>query len=566
MTRFIVISAVNLLMLALMVTLATPQSFIPQMEDVRAPYNPPPFQGFLASPSAPIRRLLSRPSVPLADTLPATPGPDATDEVVTQDVGTVTGCGTEAGTVFNRESRVNASVQHTQAIDLLRNRVSPGVDLVVGGSTDARNLGADSTTGYYVSLDGDCTPEFEGGLPAIFEFSDRGIGSPAIAADPARDAIFMADLRLVFDDTVGVGLFRTTAATLMSSSTCPSGTHGIAAAESCWPTRVHLTHVAGLEAHPQDKPHLAVDERASGTGAGNVYVTATQFDFGQDSTKISLVACRNDLSACSQARVISGSDADAHLSHVAVRPDGEVTVTYVNAVEAGTIAEIRYVRCTPRGAPSAPTCAGPTLVHEEVLPLRFGGFLAAQSFPVATYPQHAHRVDSNGTETYVVWDRCKVAPIGGFVCPDADVVMKASRSNGTNWSGVSDVHTGVQDQFLPAVRTDSSRNIINIAHYSSSQDTTFQRRLRVILHHILPGGGTPDPLDSHTVTTLMDDPSGDPQLRGAQFTDYLGLAARGTGADGQSRAYVHHTAHNVQGTYGGIPVPESNNHLSRLDY
>jgi hypothetical protein len=50
------------------------------------------------------------------------------------------------------------------------------------------------------------------------------------------------------------------------------------------------------------------------------------------------------------------------------------------------------------------------------------------------------------------------------------------------------------------------------------------------------------------------------------FTNVIGLAARGSGAEGASRAYVHFIFGNEQGLYNGIPVPELNNHLGRVDY
>lgn len=89
------------------------------------------------------------------------------EEMTTAALGSVSAvCGTTSGTRFNLEPRANASPQHTQTVDLLR---TAGVDLVVGGSTDLRDVatfGA-SLTGYYVSRDADCAAEFEGRLPDI---------------------------------------------------------------------------------------------------------------------------------------------------------------------------------------------------------------------------------------------------------------------------------------------------------------------------------------------------------------------------------------------------------------
>ena len=65
----------------------------------------------------------------------------------------------------------------------------------------------------------------------------------------------------------------------------------------------------------------------------------------------------------------------------------------------------------------------------------------------------------------MVWDRCKVPLLAlGLVgtCPDADVVMKGSNNNGLTWSALANVNVSNQDQFFPWIRTDRSRNIVNI--------------------------------------------------------------------------------------------------------
>jgi hypothetical protein len=225
-------------------------------------------------------------------------------------------------------------------------------------------------------------------------------------------------------------------------------------------------------------------------------------------------------------------------------------------------------------------CGAESLVHLETQPLRETAGdnpdltagrvgLSVHPFPVFTYPKHDHRMDANGTETYVVWERCKVALLFERLCPDADVVLKASSNDGATWSPLTCLGCGAQDQFFPAIRTDRSRQIVNIAYYSSGSDSTFQRRVRVLLAHINPGASTPDPVtDHHTITTLLNDLSGDflAMEHRSGIGHSIGVAARGTGVDGQSRAYVHYTYNNIQGVYNGQRVPDPNNHLSRFDY
>jgi hypothetical protein len=500
--------------------------------------------------------------------------PPLQPDIQPQDAGTVSSaCGASYGTRFNLEPRVNALPQHTESVDFLRNRVAAGVDLVVGAATDHRDLaGVASRSGYYVNRDADCAPEFEGGLPRLTASSSEvldGFGKPVVAADPARGAIFTADLRDSSSDesasAVAIGLFRTPAATLLNATACPDGTHTAAQSLTCWPTR----RLARTGFPVLRGPHLAVDERASGPGAGNVYLVFADFQFEFD-TRLLLVACTNSLATCTAPVTIDFTHVFVGGGHVAVRPDGQVTITWVTGDSFGM--SVQYLSCPPATPPAAPTCGSPSVVHtwfpvDGNTPDRLVAYPA--DLVLTRRPQHAHRLDANGTETYVVWDQCKTGAGNGLeFCPDADVVMKASRDNGATWSALTCVSCVAQDQFLPAVAADRSRNIINIALYSSSSDATFQRRVRLILYHINPGSATPDPVDAHVITTLLNDPSGDPHkvVPGSGFGESLGIAARGTGVDGQSRAYVHYTYHNIQGTYNGQQVPEPNNHLSRLDY
>jgi hypothetical protein len=254
-----------------------------------------------------------------------------------------------------------------------------------------------------------------------------------------------------------------------------------------------------------------------------------------------------------------------------VRSDGLVTITYVNVEVVNFLQQfqIRYVRCDPSRAPHSPACLPPVLVHNETQPLVFGGSLGAQDFHIATYPKHDHRVDANGIETYVVWDRCKVAPIFGIPCPDADVVMKASNNTGDAWfpGALAPVNISSNDQFFPWISTDRSRNIVNIVYYSSQNDVTFQHRVQVFLHRIIPGGTTPDPItNTHLVTSALNDPSGDLFEGGFFFGDSIGVSARGNGAEGGSRAWVHFTFNTRQGNYGGALAPNQDNRVARVNY
>jgi hypothetical protein len=513
--------------------------------------------------------------------------------------GTVSSaCGTASGTRFNLEPRVNPVPQNETSVDFLPGAGVSGADLVVGGANDFRQLtsgsgtpgdfrgvfGLTNQTGYYVHRDGadanPCAADFEGGLPSLTNPGTGatlvGVGDPVVAADATRKVFFLADERVGQGEgsDSAIAVFRSTPSVLTNAALCPSGTQSEASARQCWPTSI-LVDLGSISTTFDIRPSLAIDERpdGSGVGAGDVYVTGTRSSGGS----IFIAACRSDLSACSSGVAISGSDL-ADLPHVAVRPDGGITATYAvysTFPEHPGKADIKWVTCAPKGAPNAPSCAAPTLITTETQALPYNPFgggagLEAVQSVMHTFPKHSHRRDSNGIETYVVWDRCKVSTAVAYpgltfvdVCPDADLVMAASNDNGQNWA-FAVVDAGVQDQFQPSIATDLSTNIVNIAYYSSQADR-FQHQSRILLRQILPGPSTPDPVTSpQVITTVPMDPSADPFLQGIYIGDYMGLAARGV--PGGSRAYIHYTHTAAGGLYNGVRDPEENNHLSRFDY
>ena len=381
-------------------------------------------------------------------------------------------------------------------------------------------------------------------------------------------------------DDSAIGLFRSTASNLNDLRLCPPGTQTQKQSATCWPTGI-LVNLGHFFNPRSVKPELVVDQRASGTGAGDVYISATESgttngNFRQD---VYITACKNDLSACSPSIVVSGKDKYGDLSSLSLRPDGGVTLTYTVFHSGGgssaAEADIKFVTCSPEGAPKPVTCQPAMLVtHEKQAipfdPFIFGTGLAAAQFVLHTFPKHTHRQDQNGTETYVVWERCKVSTVINFPglafdtqCPDADLVMAASNDNGKTWH-FANVDAGPQDQFQPALSTDPSTNIVNIAYHSSQADP-FQHRAQVLLRQILPGASTPDPVTSATtITTTAMDPNTDPSLQGVFIGYYIGVSTRGVA--GGSRAYIHYMHTAVPGIYNGVSDPEQNNHLSSFDY
>jgi len=491
-----------------------------------------------------------------------------------QDLGTTAPtsapCNASNGVRFNLEPRVKATTQNQAQADFLLNRIAPGDDLIVQGAQDWRgafpsNTWDNSVSGYYVhaSSTADCSVQFEGGLPT-FTFqgdTEMGIGDTFVAADPARDAFFAVDLRFGTNPQQGIGLFRTSASTLLDPKACPSGTHLQAQAASCWMTTPPVFMALAANA-----PRIAIDERATnaGVGAGDVYVVA-------DPLSIFLVACTNGLN-CGQSVLVSGSDSIAEFPDVQVRPDGVITVSYIVVNSVGnTGADIKFATCIPAGAPKPPVCGKPTLVTHlanNLLPNNTTNMELVNYGPVVfTFPKHANRADSgNNFTSFLVYDDCKSPFTQGnppfTVCIDAEVMMTASTDGGQTWSAPVSVDTAPGHHFLPSITTDTSIGIVHITYYSAEGDK-FNHMVRVFRNQINPGGVQLGP--AQAVTKLPD--TIDNSFNNAFLLDlYMGAKSRGNGVSGQSRLYMSFDSTLVPGTYEGEPAPDANNNIIQVSY
>lgn len=479
------------------------------------------------------------------------------------------------GSRFNLEPRPDAVVQAAQSVAFLHDRAGQDIDLVLATATDVRGISAGSSDVFYVQRStSNCQPDLEGEVPEIQNATDLFVpnGTPIAAADPAHDAFFIADIRFgVNTDDGGVGIVRATAASLLNAKACPKGTQHNGSA-GCF-TAASVFNIVSLDTF-LSSPQIAVDQRTKGAGAGDVYTVVTQDDHVSQKVSISLMACTNTTLLCSNPIPVNGKAAQPDFSFVQVLPDGKITITYRNTTFPGINPEdIKFVTCTPNGAPAAPTCSAPVLVVHEKTP-DFDSF-AGVTILDAPYPIHANRLEKDGKTitTFVVYDRCEVPvlqfPIStaGF-CPKTDVVITSSSDGGKTWSPPSKVTKSQGQQFFGTIATDSSTGIVNLAYYSTENDPVRQEHVQVFLAQIAPGTTTVG--NSKLLTSAFADPQAEPPasvlLQPAALGDRLGLAAAGVGTARQSRAYVTFTWNSVFGIYGGVPSVDTNNHLSVFQY
>jgi hypothetical protein len=486
-------------------------------------------------------------------------------------------CNSPNGNLFNLEPRPNAVVQLARSIAVLPNPAGNN-SLVVAVGEDERgseNPGPIiSGDAFYVERTGsDCTPNFEGGLPAILNPNNLFVpnGSVSVVADPARDQFFIVDQDFGGPpDENGVGIYQTTSANLNSTSACPSGTEFGTA--SCF-TTVAVVNITGLDAF-LDNPQIAVDPRTMGVGAGDLYAIVTERNSDNTTFHISLTACTNGLNCGNAISISAKNEKNPDFAWVQVRPDGGVTISYRNTTFPGVNKEeIEFVTCTPAGAPNPPICKSPVLVTSVKTPV-FDTFIGDLPMTDELYPRHVNRLESDGktVTTFMVYDQCDVAVIqqhgiGGPFCSKTDVVMTSSTDDGATWSPVTLVSSSAGQQFFGAIANDTSTGTINIAYYSTQNDF-FQLRPQVFLAQIVPGTssvGTPQLLTSAFADVQATPPisfDAQPQF----FGDQIGIAVTGTGVVGQSTAYVSFTWNSVAGTYDGVSSPDVNNHLTTFQY
>ncbi len=487
-------------------------------------------------------------------------------------------CNSPNGNLFNLEPRPSAVVQVARSLAVLPNPVNNN-DLIVAVGADARGLEANppiiSEDAFYVERSGaNCTPDFEGGFPSILTPLNQLFvplnDSVSVVADPARNQFFIVDLDFsTAPDANGLGIYQMTSANLNNTSACPNGTEFGTA--SCF-TTVAVTNISGLNAF-LDNPHIAVDPRTAGVGAGDLYTVVTQRNSDNKTFHVSLTACTNGLN-CGNSIAISGNDNNPDFAWIQVRPDGGITISYRDTTFPGVNPEdIKFVTCTPAGAPKPPVCGSPVLVITEKNPV-FATAIGDLPMMDQLYPRHVNRLESDGKTitTFLVYDRCDVEAIqqrgvGASFCPKIDVVLTSSNNGGATWSPVTPVTTSPGLQFFGAIANDTSTETVSISYYSTQNDV-FQLRPQVFLAQIAPGTttvGAPQRLTS-AFADVQASPPISLQNQPEFFGDRIGIAATGTGVAGQSRAYISFTWDSVGGTYDGVPSKDVNNHLTTFQY
>jgi len=481
------------------------------------------------------------------------------------------GC-TPNGNIFNVESPQNANLlsQFDESVALLVNDSSNGDDLIVGTAEDRRPLVDQSfpfNDAFYVGRNSsDCGAAVDGGMPLIsFNgqlFEAASVTGPVVAADPAHHAFFFGDLYLAESPDVSeIAILKTTTSDLLNTTNCPNGT--LQNSVPCFEPFAGGVDFSPLNTNPSN-PSLAVDQRKTGTGSGDVYVAANLQTAGQN-LQLTIAACTNDKLTCGQATAINdfGQFDDARPT-IQVRTDGLITISYQRMLSSGSGFQYKFVTCTPNGAPEPPACGNPVVAAQPKNPaIGQGGETAIF---INSRPVHVNRQEAGGKTftTFLIYADCEVpaiqTPLVTF-CPKTNVELTHS-TDGKTWSTPEKVSAAQGQQFESAMALDESTGTVNIAYYSTENDVQ-KLTSQVFLAQILPGStmvSTP-----HQLTKQLYDA----QFFGSFFSgygDHIAVAAGGTGNPGESKAYVHFTGTPVDGLYNGRRFPIDTNTLTRFDY
>jgi hypothetical protein len=225
--------------------------------------------------------------------------------------------------------------------------------------------------------------------------------------------------------------------------------------------------------------------------------------------------------------------------------------------------DIKFVTCTPAGAPNPPVCTAPTVVQKLTGAAPIPLDINLQPF---LFPKHAIRAEAGGKfTTFLVYDNCQspfAPPDSSAECLNAEVLLTTSTDNGKTWSTPVSVDSAAGNHLASNITTDPVTGFTQIAYYSSEGDP-FEHAVQVFRNQINPGSTAPgapqmvtqtlDPLDG-TETTLIPNIS------------FLGAAARGTSPGVTSRLYVSFTSSTVAGTYEGFSAPDLNNSITQVSF
>jgi hypothetical protein len=349
--------------------------------------------------------------------------------------------------------------------------------MLAGWNDSGQFLSTGDLSGYGRSIDGGLTWTDMGVPTTPLGVVTQVFGDPVLASDRNRDpgdagVFYYANLGVVASGTSIIAVHKTTDGGLT------------------WDQAANASPGAS-SADFQDKEWMAVDTRASGTGAGNIYVCWTRFFSGGQQIRLSrstdggatFTVIQTDLSA----------ESDVSGCQVAVDPNnGNVYVSWTNRNFGASPRTIKFRRSTDRGTTFDPEKLIGTAAIAETITSCGGVSRSAFVDSEANGTSRAIRstsfsdiaVNPANSEVYVVFHAAGLA--GGAL---ADIGFVQSSDFGVTFSAQTRVNTGTTgQQFMPSIAVNKAGKARAV--FYSTQRSATNRLLDVYMTQSVDGGTT----------------------------------------------------------------------------
>ena len=291
-----------------------------------------------------------------------------------------------------------------------------------------------------------------------------------------------------------------------------------------------------------DKEWLAVDPRASGTGAGNLYVCWTKFDQNNQGGIQFSVSKDHGLTFTQRSTRLSSKNQNVQSCQIAVNPlNGAVYVSWFDWNT--TTPEIHFRASTDQGT----TWGSEKVIGQAPRPETQAtcGNTTRRVFQDSESNSVTRAIRSAPAPTMVVnpvtgnidavWHRATLS--GGSL---SDLAFSRSVDGGATWSTPTRINSQVTgQQFFPALAVNQDAELRVI--YYSTQNSSTNRKIDVYEVTSVDGGTTwsiPDRVTDVSFDRPQTNPNFNPPTSPCYMGDYLGNAAAGPGLGDSAFLYA----------------------------
>jgi hypothetical protein len=432
--------------------------------------------------------------------------------------------------------------------DVTQSETSIGVHdgtMVLGFNDSALSKGF---TGYARSTDGGTSWTDMGGLPMPLGAVATADGDPMVVADRNR---LSGQTSVFYFASIGTkgGDGRSIVPVYRSDD-----------GGATWSFGRNASPLAPATDKLQDKEWLAVDTRASGTGAGNVYVCWRRFG-GANGIQFSR-STDNGLTFTQRSTKLSASATNVQSCQVAVSPlDGAVYVSWLDATSETP--EIHVRTSTDQGAhffaekviSESPDAESQVVCDGQTRDVFLDTEANASQRAIRSETSPSMIVNPLNGNIDVVWHAAELS--GGS---KADIAFSRSTDGGTTWSPAARINSTVTGlQFFPSIAANQNGEL-RVAYYSTQNSST-DRKLDLYEVTSTDGGATwsqPDRVTDVSFDRPQTKPNFNPGVAQCYMGDYVFAvaAAPGLGDTAFSMAWGDNRLDGDPGTSGVQPDPD----------